>query len=1101
MLTTRLIYLFILFWTFFSTNLPAQSTLERYGKSRVQYKKFNWRNLSTPNFDVYYYDYGKRLSDFAVRYLETEFNNITDVLGGYTPQFKTKIFIYNSISDLQQSNVGYDELNAVIGGQTDFFKSQVEIPFTGSEVDFKKELRRGVAQMLIREMMFGGSLKDMIQNSYLGKFSEWFLLGAAAYTAEGWSIEMDDHLRDLIRTRRLRKPHLLSGRDAILVGQSVWNFIAERYGKANIGHILNYARILRKERSSITNTLGVPYLRFIREWEKYYKVMADEVNEKMEDLPTNATALRKNRLTNKGYNEMKVNPSGTWVAYSENKAGKYKVIIQNLQTKKRKVLLRKGYLGLSQRFDEDIPALSWQDDGKLGVMYIRKGETHLSIFDLKGKKKYQQAWLYFNHVTSFDFSDNGQMLVLSADRKGEHDFKTGQNDLYVYNLQNKANTLQQITDDWFDDIQPIFLPNSTTAIAFSSNRLTDTLTLGLLHDRGNFNKDVNNFDIFIYDPAKSKKQLDRLTDSPARDICPVFMQDKTLLHLSEETGIRQLKKIDLASRQTQNLTTYKQGLRTFDYVQASQGIVYTTGRKGKTLPFYQSNFDFTQLKNTNFQTARTRLLQDRQGTQTQVVKVLPNGFTDTTKTKNNKPKEVFEKDEVDTDNYTFSKEIIKEKIKNPDNTNLPSNTLATNDPLLLAAKKAKQQELKVLGPYAYKPRFRVENAVLSPILSPIRNLGIGIVSNVIASDLLENHKFRGGFLTYFDLNSSSFYGEYQYLPKRYDLTIRFDRTSYQIDGDLVGLRVATNRVTGTFSYPLNNVGRVNISPFYQNVLDEFAFSPLGNINGLPNRVHYGGLKFEAIYDNTTINGQNMMRGTRAKFVWEEYQGLLANEGFKTQRGILGLTSSKMSFRKIVFDARHYQPIHRDLVLAIRVTGGTFGGRSPKNFLLGGMDNWFFGQVGFEDIIAPSQSVADIFFMEFATNLRGFGYNKMSGNSFALANVELRFPIFKYLFGQRVNSNFWKNFQLVGFYDIGSAWTGLSPFENNISPPRIVTNESSPPTIIATVNDFKSPWLVGYGAGVRTVLFGYYLKFDVAWGVEDFITNPKPRAYLTFGYDF
>ena len=101
---------------------------------------------------------------------------------------------------------------------------------------------------------------------------------------------------------------------------------------------------------------------------------------------------------------------------------------------------------------------------------------------------------------------------------------------------------------------------------------------------------------------------------------------------------------------------------------------------------------------------------------------------------------------------------------------------------------------------------------------------------------------------------------------------------------------------------------------------------------------------------------------------------------------------------------------------------------------------------------------------------------------------------------KVNSNFWKNFQLVGFYDIGSAWTGLSPFESGSAPPRIVTNNAQPP-LIAIVNDFKSPWLVGYGAGVRTVLWGYYLKFDVAWGVEDFITNEKPKGYLTFGYDF
>lgn len=1102
--TTRLIWLFMVFGVVLAQPLVAQTTLEKFGKNRIQYKKFNWRNLSTQNFDVYYYDNGARLGQFAVRYLETEFNNITDIIG-YTPQFKTKIFLFNSISDLQQSNVGIEDLKAIIGGQTDFFKSQVEIPFTGNEVAFKKELRRGVAQMLIREMMFGGSLKDMIQNSYLGKFSEWFLLGASAYVAEGWSLEMDEHMRDLIRTKKLRKPHLLNGRDALLVGQSIWNFIAEKHGKANIAQILNYARILRKERNSISNTLGVRYLRFIRDWEAYYGLMAEEVNTNLQNVPVESTILRKNRLASKWYNEIKTNATGEWVAYSENRGGKYKVVIQNLQTRKRKVIMRRGYLSLNQRYDEEIPTISWRDNGQLGIMYMRKGETNLSVFNLKGKRTYNQTWFYFNHVTSFDFSDDGQMLVVSADRKGEHDFKTGQNDLYLYNLANKSNTLQQITDDWFDDLQPVFLPNSDKSIAFSSNRMNDTISLGMLQDRGNFNTDVNNFDIFVYNPDKSKKVLEHLTDSPQRDICPVFQDANTLLYLTEETGIKQLKKYDLATQQTKTLTAYKQGLRSFDYSAAGKGIVYTMSKKGKTHPFYHPNFDFTQNQTAEFQTFRTRLFKERDayGQNKQPNKIIPKGFTDSTKTNEPKIKEVFEKDEVDTDNYVFDEDVIKENVKNP-TPNIPSNTLNPQDKLLALAKKAKQQDLKVVGPYNYNPRFRTENATTSAIVDPIRNFGL--VMNIVTSDLLENHKIRGGLVLYTDFKSSDFNGEYQYLAKRYDLSLRYDRKTmhFDLDGGAHNQRYSSNKVSAMFSYPLSNVARVSLSPFYQNTSFDQAYSPFGILNGLPNRVHYGGGKFEYVFDNTLINGQNMMRGTRAKFVWEEYIGLMVNEGFKQQRGIVGLTASKMSFRKIAFDARHYQPIHRDLVLAVRITGGTFAGGSAKNFILGGMDNWLFNQKDGENRVDNPLALdkeidnSNLLFVEFATNLRGYKYNKIAGNSFFLANAELRFPVFKYLFGQRVNSNLLKNFQIVGFYDIGSAWTAVSPFQNRNAPTRVVQSGNS---FKALVNDFKSPWLVGYGFGVRTVLFGYYLKFDVAWALEDFIQSAAPKAYLTFGYDF
>jgi outer membrane protein assembly factor BamA len=53
---------------------------------------------------------------------------------------------------------------------------------------------------------------------------------------------------------------------------------------------------------------------------------------------------------------------------------------------------------------------------------------------------------------------------------------------------------------------------------------------------------------------------------------------------------------------------------------------------------------------------------------------------------------------------------------------------------------------------------------------------------------------------------------------------------------------------------------------------------------------------------------------------------------------------------------------------------------------------------------------------------------------------------------------------------------------------------------ARINNFGSAWLASYGTGIRTVLLGYYLKFDVAWPIEDYEIG-SPKFYLTLGYDF
>ena len=77
---------------------------------------------------------------------------------------------------------------------------------------------------------------------------------------------MDDYMRDYIETKNPQKLSRLTGREAALAGQSVWNFIAQKYGKSNISNILNYTRIIRNEEKSIAITLGVSFNQMMYEW-------------------------------------------------------------------------------------------------------------------------------------------------------------------------------------------------------------------------------------------------------------------------------------------------------------------------------------------------------------------------------------------------------------------------------------------------------------------------------------------------------------------------------------------------------------------------------------------------------------------------------------------------------------------------------------------------------------------------------------------------------------------------------------------------------------------------------------------------------------------
>ena len=137
---------------------------------------------------------------------------LTDMMG-YPPYSKTRVFIYNSISDLQQSNVGINYFGPVSGGETQFAKAYSEIAHPGTVLEFKDELLYKVTVLLMNEMLYGGSLKEMLQSTFM-HLPEWFTEGAAQYISRGWSIEMDDFVREYLRTQNnVKLQKLLARRD------------------------------------------------------------------------------------------------------------------------------------------------------------------------------------------------------------------------------------------------------------------------------------------------------------------------------------------------------------------------------------------------------------------------------------------------------------------------------------------------------------------------------------------------------------------------------------------------------------------------------------------------------------------------------------------------------------------------------------------------------------------------------------------------------------------------------------------------------------------------------------------------------------------------
>ncbi|MCV9388116.1 translocation protein TolB [Reichenbachiella ulvae] len=1072
-------------FTIFATQVLGQYKPQTFGQNRVQYKEFDWYYYSTEDYDIHFYSQGEEYAELALDYLEEEFEKITDLIG-YAPFSKSEIFIYNSHTDYLQSNIGVGSPTFTVAGETKFVKLQVEIAYPGNMLDFKKELKYKVSKMLLEDMMFGGSLTEMFQSNYLLNLPEWFIAGAINYISKGWDVEMDDYVRDYLQEKKIRKFSKLEGEEAALIGQSVWNYVAVKYGPSNLSNILNLTRIIRNTEHSVASTLGMSFRQFMYEWAEYYGVPNEELNDSYIAPEKNDKVIGVTGKVTK-LTDVKLSPSGQMMAYVQNYKGKYKVIIRDLNKGKEQVALKGGYHSIDQEVSYKLPLIDWISDSQLGVVQTWYGRNYLVTYDIPTRSKRRKSMTRFNQINGIDFNDNGKLAIISAD-------VNGQTDLYLISM--RRNAVKRLTKDNWDDLYPKFIPG-TDAFVFSSNRNTDTLNI----TSPDINEMPSLLNLFAYDLDTTENVLYRLTNTISNEIYPVPLNKDEVYFLSDLKGINNLYKYDFRDSLYHQVSNYRTSLKEYDLNPNTQDLTFLMLNDGKTRIYLNEEYNIDQRLFTP-PTLRHQVQQveyirkkreERVRKELEEEKMREDSLSNIQKVEPDTSNIDLNEKIIDTDNYVFEDEPSQQE-KPEENEQRFS---------FLSIYQKIQKEPTVTGPLPYETSFTADNLVTSMVFDQLR--GFGFLVETQMTDALENHKFNGGFLAIMDFKSGDFFAQYEYLKNTIDLRARYDRKVIHHEGfnnnnQAIDQEILQKYKMNSFSVgaalPISVSSRFEVDGFmrftnYYNVNPDV----LAQDSGLPDpfitdaKHTFAGIKAAWVFDNTLVNGLNLFEGMRGKISFEHNQALDDNS---------------RSFSDFKVDLRRYQKIHRELILASRVYYGASFGNRPKTYMLGGLDNWIFNksdnseQVNSPLYFSNFKDNTDILFTEFV-NLRGFNYNRFYGENVLACNVELRFPIVKYFTRGTIKSNFLRNLQFIGFYDIGSAWTGVSPFnEENTVDTKIVKREGSP--FEAIIKTSRNPWLQSYGAGVRTVLMGYYLRFDMAKPIEDYAIGDM-RFYLSLGYDF
>lgn len=1076
--------LLIILGLFSISALHAQSINTEFGKNRVQYHDDfdTWFVYETENFLTYYYGKSRNVAVVALQMAEQVHKDVQNIMEHRTND-KIKMLIYTDISDLRQSNIGLDDSFTSSPGETKIIGNKMFVYYDGNHQHLRRQIREGIASVYLSSMQFGDNVQEIIQNAVLLNLPEWYKRGVISYVGTTWDALIDDELRDILdKNPKYYDFKKLAQDYPKIAGHSMWFYIDQYYGKSNIPNILYLTRITRKIDNSLLYVLNEDLKSLSTGWKEYFKQhYSDEpASWKIENNESAELSLGK-----KGHvpvSIMKLSPDGIRLAYVDNHIGKATVRVKNLLTGEEEKVIRVGVKNNLQAADYDYPQLAWHPGGEeMTIIYEKKDIMYIRKYHIPSGEYVEEIIPEaFQRIYSFDYWDDDR-YVFSANTDGF-------SDLHMFNFIGRRHN--RISDDFYDDLDiQVTELGGKRGVLFSSNRLNNNFK-ELSYDT--IIPD-HTFDLFFYDLETDDKSLLRLTQtSDIDERHPIKVSEDKIVYLADKSGMTNRYVFDLATNNT-----------------------HASSNKGRNIIRHTSSLSSPLHIHTYYEDGDYKVYIDSVDWSERVVLYKTKYYNRDRDIDEFSESEVFipfkPADHYDTDipdNMKFQTEYDDQVTLEP--IEIKGEDSGENKQIFIseAVKDEKVHQFVSQDARAALLAFRLDNFVTkadNEVLfegletytgnsDRILNTPMGFLLKADVTDLFEDYRLTGGARIPFSLNGAEYFLTFadnrKLWDKRYAL---YRRTITEVVDNTVFPATKAKKTSwlgmARYSYPwsvyrsLRLTGSLRFDNYFLQVTDQISFnSPAVNEKRLS-------LKAEYIYDNTMDYAINIKHGTRYKFYAEAinefniqfvdgFQASLS-DGFTTVMG---------------YDARHYIPLLRHSVVALRSAGATSFGNKKNLYYLGGVNNAIRNP--FNESI-PLNTTENFAYKTNAFHLRGFDSNIRNGSSYALINTEIRMPVFRYLFGNRA-SRFWKNLQFVGFFDAGAAWYGASPYSDKN--PLNIVNVNAGDIVELEVQYYRDPLVMGYGGGIRFSLLSYMIRLDYARGIETRVVQ-SPKFHLSIGADF
>jgi hypothetical protein len=1101
----------------------AQVNSVEFGKNRIQHKKFVWKFYQSPNFNTYIAQGGVELGKFVAQVAEDELKSVESFIE-YSLQRRANIVVYNTYDDYKSSNIGLGSDWQNAGGVTKLVNNKLIIYYDGNHEHLKQQVREGIARVLTDNLLFGDDIGEFASNQALLDLPKWLVDGYVAYAAKPWSTEKDDQLKSAILGGRYNTFYQFAFEQPLLAGHAFWYYIGERYRKENVTYLLYLARIYKNLNNACLRVCKKKFKEVLADFMQYeQQVYAQDIRQRR-NQPKGQMVVSE-ETTKNDYFRFQANPNPKSSTYSvvEFKKGQYSVkLMENFYDSR--TLLKIGVRTNQGDINPNYPIMAWDGKGtRLLVVYWENGKIKMFVYDVLAKfKRYKQEITGFDQILDASFMLDANSLVFSA-------VKNGHSDIFTYKIEEQKSV--QITNDVYDDLDPTFVsfPNRS-GIVFSSNRPSpdapgsDTVLPGRYP--------YNIYIVDILNDSKTK-QLAKLTNVKMGNArYPMQYNTNHFTYVSDETGI--------GNRWAGFFATQRNGLDTLYYVgdellrnpspkefdstlrawqkQEPDSVSYFQVYKDSTYTFpitnYQSSLLETRIAGNNGTVSEVR----REGDYKFLYKLKVDEVALSKRNVSARPTEYVKKvtaekkastgnaiiynkksaaDTAKRSNSFFQNEFADDKLdtsgqaaKNKIDPTIPK-------PSVLSQSKLFDYRLKFSSDYVLSGfsnnilvnRYQPYAGGSGPIQLNNGN-DFNFTFRVGVSDLMEDKKFVGGIRFGTNLSDKDIFVTYQNLRKRIDWGVTYYRSNVSnFYNTPFNTMLYTNLYQANVAYPLNEVKSFRATVGLR--MDKGVLRSFDNNSGLPNanalkfpdtisRVIVS--RFEYVHDNTINPTQNIWNGLRYKIYLDV---AMPTTGSST-------TGGKATYN-FGYDGRYYHKIYRNFIWAGRAAADFSWGGQKLIYYLGGVDGWV-GPKFNQNQPAPDQNYA---YQSLTLNMRGYNQNIANGNNAMVINSEFRLPIFSTFVNRPINNAFLRNFQVVQFFDLGTAWNGKY---NGITRPGEVITAPYTPVVVRIDAGGLGPFAGGYGFGIRSTLLGYFMKLDTGWPMKGFFVG-KPIWYFALGFDF